>query len=77
MGKTLEEAYESLWEHVDCLAHHAGTNCDVHERAEAGVYDAARALALAAHTAVCLRCSSPGWDCADRRRIEELGKRGS
>ena len=36
--------------------------------------DAARALALAAHTAVCLRCSSPGWDCADRRRIEALGK---
>ena len=76
--QSLEEAHELLREYVDCLAHHAGTNCDVHEGAEAGVYDAARALALAAFKMGVYTKTACGhtWndEDAERRRIEELGR---
>ena len=78
MTLSLEEAHESLREYVDCLAHHGGTGCDVHETAEADVYDAARALALAAFK-MGVNVRTPlghTWNYEDdeQRRIEALGR---
>ena len=77
----LEAGWEPLREYVDCLAHHGGTGCGVHEAAEADVYDAVRALLLTgmeeAQDATLdeLAPDRRNEGAVDRlrRRIEELG----
>ena len=65
--QTLEEAWQRLEYLMDWKEH-------MKTRTVQDEVDATRALALAAHKAVCLKCFENTGDCAGRRRIEALGK---
>ena len=71
--QTLEEAWDRVYEFTECAAWHKDS-CLGHDTALADARDAARAVAQAAHKAVCLKCFENTGDCAGRSRIEELGR---